>query len=274
MNGRTSFIAGVIVLAGISHSLMAQPSISAGGVVSNATYQAGQALATGTLVSIFGTQLSSSVAFADSIPLATTLANTSVSFNGVAAPLLYVSSGQINAQLPYEVLPPGTSGTVNVTVTSNGQTSAAQPVVIGAFSPGIFMINQYATAVITTDPSSPRYGAFAAPVGAIPGVATFPAVTNDVLTIYAAGLGAVTPSIQSGHTSTDALRNTTTKPTVLLNGNIPANVAFSGLNQYYVGLYQVNIIMPQVTPGNTVPLQIQMGGVTSPSNAIIAVAAS
>ena len=207
MNGRTSFLAGVLILAGVSQGLMAQPSISAGGVVSNATYQAGQGLATGTLVSIFGTQMASTVAFADSIPLATQLANTSVSFNGVAAPLLYVSSGQINAQLPYEVLPPGTSGTVNVTVTSNGQTSTAQSVVVGQFSPGIFMINQYATAVITTDPSSPRYGAFAAPVGAIPGVATFPAVTNDVLTIYAAGLGAVTPSIPSGHTSTDALRN-------------------------------------------------------------------
>jgi uncharacterized protein (TIGR03437 family) len=274
MIGRTSFIVGVFILAGISQGLLAQPSINAGGIVSNATYQAGQALATGTLVSIFGTQMASTVAYADSIPLATTLANTSVSFNGIAAPLLYVSSGQINAQLPYEVLPPGTGGTVNVTVSSNGKTSVAQPVLIGAFSPGIFMINQYAAAVITTDPTSPRYGAFAAPVGAIPGVATFPAVTNDVLTIYAAGLGAVTPSIQSGHTSTDALRNTTTKPTVLLNGNIPANVAFSGLNQYFVGLYQVNIIMPQVTPGNSIPLQIQMGGITSPASAIIAVTAS
>jgi uncharacterized protein (TIGR03437 family) len=256
--------------------LLAQgPAVSAGGVVSNATYQAPQSgLATGTLVSIFGTNLASSVALADSIPLSTTLANTTVSFNGIAAPLLFVSSGQINAQLPYEALPPGSSGTVNVTVTNNGQTSPAQPVLVGQFSPGIFQINQYATAVITTDPSSPRYGAFAAPVGAIPGVATFPAVTNDVLTIYAAGLGAVTPSIQSGHTSTDALRTTTTTPTVLLNGNIPAQVAFSGLNQYYVGLYQVNIIMPQVPAGNSVPLQIQMGGITSPASAIIAVAAS
>src|SRR5580692_4152543 len=145
MNRRYSFIAGVFILSGISQGLMAQPSISAGGVVSNATYQAGQALATGTLVSIFGTQMSSSVALADSVPLATTLANTSVSFNGIQAPLLYVSPGQINAQLPYEVLPPGTGGTVNVTVTSNNQTSVMQPVVIGAFSPGIFMINQYAT---------------------------------------------------------------------------------------------------------------------------------
>ena len=43
-------------------------------------------------------------------------------------------------------------------------------------------------------------------------------------------------------------------------------MAFSGLNQYFVGLYQVNIIMPQVTPGNSVPLQIQMGGITSPAS--------
>jgi len=80
-------------------------------------------------------QLGSSLAQADTIPLSTTLNNVSVTFNGIAAPLLFVSGGQVNAQMPWNVLSSGTTGTVNVVVTRNGQASAAQSVQIGPFSP-------------------------------------------------------------------------------------------------------------------------------------------
>src|SRR4051812_17674608 len=105
-------------------------SIDAGGVVNSVTFGKGQAVSQGSLVSIFGSQLAAATALAASIPLATSLNNVSVSFDGLAAPLHFVSAGQINAQIPWEVLGGGT-GTANVVVTSNGKASAPQPVQIG-----------------------------------------------------------------------------------------------------------------------------------------------
>ncbi len=69
----------------------------------------GQSAATigpGTIVSILGTNLSDSTAAApaNANPLPTELANTQVYFDGIQAPLLFVSPTQINAQVPWEVL--------------------------------------------------------------------------------------------------------------------------------------------------------------------------
>src|SRR6516225_7079754 len=80
----------------------------------------------GSLVSIFGTNLASGLAQANSIPLSTTLNGVSVTFNGVQAPLLFVSGGQINAQLPWNVLSSGTAGSATVVVTRDGSVSAPQ----------------------------------------------------------------------------------------------------------------------------------------------------
>src|SRR5580765_7617788 len=75
------------------------PVVSPGGVGNAAN---GLSTVTpGSLVSIFGSNLASGLAVADSIPLATTLSGVSVTFNGIQAPLLFVSGGQINAQLPW-----------------------------------------------------------------------------------------------------------------------------------------------------------------------------
>ena len=45
-------------------------------------------------------------------------------------------------------------------------------------------------------------------------------------------------------------------------GNTPASVQFAGLAPGYTGLYQVNILVPKLTPGQY-PLQISVGGVVS-----------
>jgi uncharacterized protein (TIGR03437 family) len=63
-----------------------------------------------------------------------------------------------------------------------------------------------------------------------------------------------------------------TLPTVLI-GNVPAQVPFSGLTPQFPGVYQLNVAVPQVPAGNSVPLQIQMSGITSPANAVIALSA-
>jgi uncharacterized protein (TIGR03437 family) len=238
--------------------------VSSGGV-SNAAN--GLATVTpGSLVSIYGTNLAAGLAQADTIPLSTTLNSVSVTFNGVAAPLLFVSGGQINAQLPWNVLSSGTTGTANVVVTRNGTPSAAQSFPVGPFSPGIFAINNIAVAI---NPD----GSIAAPAGAIPGISTKPAKVGDPggLVILCTGLGAVNPAAVSGAASLDALRTATTTPTVLVGGQ-PATVVFAGLSPQFVGVNQINVALPAGTPtGNAVSLQIQVGGVTTSNSVTIAV---
>ena len=69
----------------------------------------------------------------------TTLAGTQVFFDEVPAPLLYVSSGQINAIVPYEV---AGRGIVQTTVSAQGVKSDPYTIQVGATAPGIFTTGQ------------------------------------------------------------------------------------------------------------------------------------
>jgi uncharacterized protein (TIGR03437 family) len=243
------------------------PAVSQGGVINAASGAAvTNPVAPGSLVSVFGSDLASGLAQSDSIPLSTNLNNVSVSFNNIPAPLLFVSGGQINAQLPWDVLSSGTTGTANIVVTRSGAQSASRSIQVGPFSPGIFAINNIAVAI---NPD----GSIAAPAGAVPGVATHPAKIADPggLIILCTGLGAVDSSIANGAASGDKLRTATTTPTVLI-GNKPATVVFAGLSPQFVGVNQINVAVPAGTPtGDKVPIQISVGGITTSADITIAV---
>jgi uncharacterized protein (TIGR03437 family) len=220
----------------------------------------------GSLVSIYGTNLASGIAQADTIPLNTTLNNVSVTFNGIQAPLLFVSGGQINAQLPWNVLSSGLSGTANVVVARSGTASAQQSFQVGPFSPGIFAIGSIAVAI---NPD----GSVAAPPNAIPGIATKPAKIGDPggLVILCTGLGAVDSAPNNGANSIDKLRTATTTPTVLIGGKA-ASVVFAGLSPQFVGVNQINVAIPAGTPtGDKVSIQLQLGGITTDPGVTIAV---
>src|SRR5690348_7451891 len=130
--------AAVLGFAGL---LCAQtPVIAPGGVLNAASNdKSGQPVPAGALVSIYGTDLSAATAAADTVPLSTTLSNVKVTFNAIEAPLLLVTPGQINAQVPFEALAVGANtGTAQVVVTRNGVASAPLPVNVGVSAPGIF----------------------------------------------------------------------------------------------------------------------------------------
>ena len=260
-----TYLSSVMLLAaGVVGAYAQTPAVSAGGV-SNAANGLSP-VTPGALVSIYGSNLAGGLAQADSIPLATQLSDVKVTFNGVPAPLLFVSSGQINAQLPWGVLSSGTSGTANVVVTRGSQASAPQNFQVGPFSPGIFAIGNIAVAI---NPD----GSIAAPAGAIPGVPTKPAKIGDPggLVILCTGLGPVNPAAKDGNNSLDALRTVTTMPTVMI-GNKAATVVFAGMSPQFVGVNQINVSIPDGTPtGNAVPIQISLGGTTTSASTTIAV---
>ncbi len=250
----------------------AQPSVPAGGVLNAASFAKDQPVAAGSLVSIFGTNLGSGLAQADSIPLSTSLGGTSVTFNNIPAPLLFVSHNavtgdQINAQIPWDVQ----GNSAQLVVTQGGRSSTAVAVPLGQAEPGIFSVNfgtGQAIAFGNTD------GLIAAPPGSIAGLNTHPAKIGDpaTLVILATGLGPVTPPMVTGANVTDGqLHRTVTTPEVLVGG-VPAQVVFAGMTPQFVGVYQLNIVIATGTPtGNAVPLQIREDGVTTTDQVTIAV---
>ena len=100
------FKGSALLLLLTSLAIAQSPAISDGGVVNSATRSPDQPLAPGSLVSIVGTGLAADIAQADSVPLSTSIANVSVTFNKVPAPVQFVSDTQINVQVAPGV-PPG-----------------------------------------------------------------------------------------------------------------------------------------------------------------------
>jgi uncharacterized protein (TIGR03437 family) len=261
---RTAFLLTCAVVT--SFVLAQRPTVADGGVLNAASFARGQAVSRGSLISIFGSELASGLAQAGSIPLSTSLADVSVTFDGIQAPILFVSPGQINAQLPWEG---AASGSSTVVVTRAGQSSEPKQFQIGPVSPGIFSVNFGVGTAIAINLD----GSLAAPENSIPGIRTRPARTGDPLIVLATGFGQVTPPARTGNNSVDTLRTTTTMPTVLIGGR-EAMVQFSGLAPEFVGVNQLNVIVPNISAGDAVPIQVRMGNVTSTDQVTIAVRAN
>ena len=115
------------------------PATSSAGILNAASSL--PAIAPGALIAIFGSNLATSTAQFSAAPLPLSLGTTSVSINGTPAPLLYVSSGQVNAQVPYETK----VGTAKLVVTSNGVPSPAVNFEVAAAGPGVFTPGQQAS---------------------------------------------------------------------------------------------------------------------------------
>jgi uncharacterized protein (TIGR03437 family) len=262
---RIRTIALLFVCAALA--LAQTPSISSGGVLNGASFTKGQAITPGSLISIFGTNLASQVSEADTIPLSKSLGGVTVLFvNGntaINAPMLFANGSQLNAQVPWELVPAGASANVNVIVTANGVNSNTANVAVAPFSPGVFASNSRAIAVNSD-------GTLAWPVGAVPGLTTHPAKIGDVVIVYATGLGAVAHPPADGENSLDQLRTNLVTPQILIGG-VSAQVGFSGLSPQFVGVNQLNVTIPNVATGNNVPFQIILGGITTDASVTMAI---
>jgi uncharacterized protein (TIGR03437 family) len=257
--GRLSLLRLPVLALATAPFVFSQPVVSPGGIVNAATFVG--PVSPGSLVSIFGSNLAPQTASASTIPLPPSLDGVSVQFNGITAPLLFVSQNQINAQLPWEV--PAT-GAVNVVVMNNGSPSAPQSVAIGPYSPGVFASGSHAIAIH-------QDGSLVAPVGVLGQYTSSPASAGETIEVLATGLGPVNPPGVTGNNSLDTMRQTTSTPVVLIEG-IPAQVSFSGLSPQFVGVDQLNVVVPATAPsGSSVPLQIQIGGLTTTVETAIAI---
>ena len=224
------------------------PEVNAGGVVNGADFQGDAGLAPGSIVSIFGVALASTTAEASALPLPNELGGSRIELDGVPMPLFFSSAGQVNAQLPFELAP---NATVLGTVSVDGIPSQPFQVRLNPFSPALFSLSQ--------DGLGP--GAILHANGALVSAANAARAGETVL-LFGTGLGTVTNQPDTGQSaSANPLSKTMTTPTVTIGGR-EAPVEFSGLAPNFVGLYQVNVVIPSgLLPGEH-PVQLTIGGVS------------
>jgi len=252
MRPRPVPILGFILLISVAASAQ---TIQANGVVNAAGSGHSAIIAPGSLISIFGSGLAGGLSTANSIPISTTLGDVdSVTINGTALPLVFVSDSQINAQVPWSMGP----GQANVVVNRAGTASAPMAVQVNPFAPALFGLNLGTLQAIATNAD----GSLTAPANGVPGIASHPATAGDTIVLYATGLGPVSPTVTDGANSMDTTRTTTTTPAVLIGG-AQASVSSSVLSPQFVGVYQLNVVVPGGVTGNGVAVQIQIGGANS-----------
>jgi uncharacterized protein (TIGR03437 family) len=220
-------------------------------VVNNATNAIGQGVAPGSYISIYGNALANSTESYTPPSLPVSLASVSVSFDdgnqSVPGHLSYVSPAQVNVQVPWE-LQGDTS--VQMKVTMNYLYSNVYTLALAQYSPGIFANSGNAAVV---DYNSATVVTSAAP-----------AHRGDTVELFLNGLGPVSSTPPSGQPAplTQPLSNTGVFPTVTIGG-VAAQVTFSGLAPGYVGLYQVNAVVPSNAPTGNQPLVVSIGGIAS-----------
>ncbi len=221
----------------------AAPVISA--LFNSASYQ--QAFAPGGLLSVSGSNLAppstSAGQSASSVPLPIAMAGVVVLINGVAAPLYYVSPGQLNVQIPYQTAP---NSTAVLTVNNNGAI-ATQSFTVAATAPGIFMNTSQNGAVILAS-----------------GAAS--ATANQEIAFYITDAGAVSPAVATGSapSSSTPLADLPAPANVTVTvGGVGAHIACIGIPPGLVGVVQINITVPSNVPAGTQPLIVTVGGVPS-----------
>jgi len=235
------------------------PLSSVGSVLNIGTYARNEPLAQGGATAVFGEQfvpLGTAPAGAESTPYPTTISGVQVFVNNTPAPLYYVSYNQVNFLIPYET----PVGEATIRVDRAGQRGNTVSVTIERRVPRIMTFSNFAGdyGIIV----NATQGGFPLPTSlGVPGGA--PAKPGDVLVIYAIGLGATDPPVASGVASpADPLAVVSPNPVVIFGTPGPfslfsADPFFAGLVPGFMGLYQINVIVPEGVPtGNSVPISL------------------
>jgi uncharacterized protein (TIGR03437 family) len=171
-----------LALYRLSPNSNAQP-VSLACVGNAATFSSGP-VAPGEIVTLSGSGLgpqqgiSTQATFASPFP--TQAGNAEVTFDGTPAPLLWVQDGQINTVVPWSVA----GKTTKICVTYNNVPTNCLTYPVAAAAPGVFMVDGYHAATLNQD-------------GSINSAAN-PASPNSIVSVYATGLGPISPQQADG----------------------------------------------------------------------------
>ncbi|MEZ5365824.1 MAG: hypothetical protein R2748_26705 [Bryobacterales bacterium] len=226
------------------------PAFSSGAVTNAASFQPGP-VAPGEIVSIFGVDMGPAAGMAPNAPslsLPTTLGQVRVTFDGIPAPLFFVSANQINAQVPFEV---AGRGTTTATIFYQGRFSQDVDLSVAPAAPGVFTVaNQDGSLNSAVNPEA----------------------RGRALIVYVTGQGEVAPAVATGRLAPSSPRSGLTQVSATIGGQ-PATPLFAGLTPGFAGLAQVNLLIPDDTPtGPATPLTITLRGVSTQSGVTVAIA--
>jgi len=242
-----------------------KPAIRDSGVASAATSAAG--VVAGSWVSIVGENLASTTRSwrADEFvngKLPTSLDGVSVTINGKAAAISFISSTQINLQAPDDTA----TGNVAVVVKNAAGESAPRTVALQSVSPAFFPFgpqNGRYLASVATD------GTYLGPAGLFGSTVTSrPARPGEVVLLFGTGFGPTNPPVAAGQLFSGAAR--LANDVRITIGGMAADVAFAGLSS--AGLYQFNVTVPPAVANGDQAVVATINGVQSPSGIFLAVA--
>jgi uncharacterized protein (TIGR03437 family) len=248
--------------AGVGVFGLLTPAVSSVTVssVNNAAGFVAGAIAPGEIVSIYGSGLGPSAGAPFSVDSATGMVDTAlmgtrVLFGGFAAPILYTSSTQVNAIVPYEI---AGQSQVAMQVIYQGATSSGTTVPVAAAAPGIF----------TTSMTGSGQAAAVNQDGSLNGPSN-PAAKGSYVSVYFTGGGQTNPPGVSGAVNSLVLKYLVQPSSATVGGQV-AQVTFAGAAPGYVdGLEQLNLRLSGDTPSGAQAIVLSVGGSNSPPGVTI-----
>ena len=248
------------------------PAIKTSGVVSASSYGQFPSIAPGSWIEIYGSNLAGSSrewggSDFSGVNAPAALSETSVRIGTQAAFVQYISPGQVNAQVPSNVA----AGSQQLTLSTAVGTSAPYAITVNQTQPGLlapptFSIGgrRYAAALFADNAT------YVLPPGAIAGVPSRRAKPGETILLYGVGFGSVTPNIAAGQVVQQS--NALTLPFQIFFGQTRATtISYAGLAPSAVGLYQFDVVVPNVAASDVVPLTFTLGGVSGTQVLFIAI---
>jgi uncharacterized protein (TIGR03437 family) len=220
----------------VTFTIGASSAISIGGLQNAASFK--NVYAPGMAMSVYGINLAPSTQLAAALPLPPTLAGVSATVNGIAAPLYFVSTGQLNIQIPYETA----TGTALLAVNNNGQV-ATYSFPVSPSAPGIYLV---------------------APGGPI--VPNASGNRGQIYTLFLTGAGEVSPLVSTGAAPTGSQVPVPLLSVSMTIGGVavPAqDMMYVGIPSWSVGTVQINFTVPQSAPLGLQPVVVTVGSAAS-----------
>jgi uncharacterized protein (TIGR03437 family) len=226
------------------------------GAVTNSASNSLGAVAPGELITLYGTGLGPEQIMMgvpdDQGVYPAQVGGAAVYINGIPARLVYSWTNQIAAQVPFEATPaPG-----SLTVHYGGQVALQIPLQVAATAPALFSID-----------GSGVGQAWAINQDGVMNSSATPAAAGSTITVFANGLGLMSPNLQDG-------TNGPGQPVEQVTASIgaqPATVQAQGLSGLAPGMVMITIQVPSGVSGPTVPITISAGGSSSQTGLSIAV---
>jgi uncharacterized protein (TIGR03437 family) len=254
-----------------------QPVISPGGIGQNGfSVPAVQTISTGAITTIYGSNFlpAGSAIQVNSVSagqLPNKFAGICVTFGGVKAPVFAVAATQISVEVP-AVAP----GPVAVQVLRNCEegSEAKSNILTVTAAPASPEFLYLSTAADGKNPVAAltAEGTFVGVAGSIPGANLRPAKAGDVLVVFALGLGATDPAQVTGVPASGAA--SVSLPVSITIGGVSLtapDILYTGVSPSFIGLYQVNLRVPDNVASGNQAIVIQIGANRSPTGGYLTI---